>query len=125
MSPMIATRATVTQKAWVEIVFSKNVSCRTPTTSWMATRANSGEAGPPAGAPSGCMDGSRDQPRHLFRAGILDRLLRHLATAPHDEDAVGDGEYVWHAVADQHDGDPLVAKSADQVQHFGYLADGD
>ena len=41
------------------------------------------------------------------------------------DDAVGDREHVGHAVADQHDGDALVAQLADEVQHLGHLAHRD
>ena len=52
-------------------------------------------------------------------------LSATLLAAPHDDDAVGDGEDVGHAVADQDDGDALVAQQADQVEHLGHLAHRD
>ena len=56
---------------------------------------------------------------------LRDRLVGHLLAAPQHDDAVGDGEHVGHAVADQHDRDAVVAQAADQVQHLGDLAHAD
>src|SRR4051812_33995926 len=95
-----------------------------PTTSSMRTLPPAGVlalSGPPPA--SGCMDGSRDKARHFFRTGVLDRLLRHLAAAPHDEDAVCDGEDIGHAVADQDNGNALIAETPDEVEHLRHLPD--
>src|SRR4051794_24778364 len=103
MTAMITSRATVTQNAWLEISFSKIVCSLMPTTSSIRTLPAAGAGAPPAPpVASGCMDGSGYEARHFFRAGIPDRLLRHLAPAAHDENPVGYGEHVGHAVADQH-----------------------
>src|SRR5688500_6375669 len=101
--------ATVTQKAWLEISRSKIVCSLMPTMSWMATPLISGRGAlVPAAAPSGGMDRSRDQAGDLLGTRFGDRLLRNLSAAAEHEDAVGDGEDVGHAMADQHDGDALV-----------------
>src|SRR5213595_494264 len=113
---MIRRSATVTQNAWLEIIFSKTVCSLMPTTSSIRTPPPAG-VGAPTAPPvaSGCMDGSRYEARHLFRTGVLDRLLGHLAPAAHDKNPVGDGKDVGHAVADQDDRDPLIAQTPNEV----------
>src|SRR5262245_21146687 len=70
-------------------------------------------------------DRACDQPGHLFGAGHGDRLVGDLGTAAQHDDAIGHREHVRHAVADQHDGDALIAQPAYQAQHFGHLPHGD
>ena len=49
-------------------------------------------------------------------------LSATLAPAAQHDDSIGHREHVGHAVADQHDGDSLVAQPAHEIQHFGHLA---
>src|SRR5687767_13496956 len=70
-------------------------------------------------------NGSGDQARDLFGRGLADRLVGDLVAAPQDADPIGHGEHVGHAVADQHDGDSLVAKASDEVEHLRDLAHRD
>src|SRR5262245_1512542 len=73
---------------------------------------------------SGGGDRAGDEPGHLFRTGGGDRLVGDLGAAAQDDDAIGHREHVGHAVADEHDGDPLLAQSAHQVEYLGDLAHG-
>src|SRR5215471_14016782 len=121
MTQMIAS-ATVTQNAWLEISVSNSVCSLSDVTSWMVTLPMSALGRPDS---SSCMDRSRDQAGDLLGARGGDGFLRHLAAAAQHEDAIGYGEDVGHAVADQHDRDALVAQPADDVEHVGDLAHRD
>src|SRR5713226_10067564 len=107
--------ATVTQKAWLAIRDSKRLCSLSPVTSCTAMLPISGFDRPGA---SGCMNRSRDQACDFLGARGGDGFFRHLAAAAEHEDAIGHGEDVGHAVADQHDGDALVAQPADEVEHL-------
>src|SRR5215475_3035954 len=95
--------ATVTQKAW--LASTPRQTCRA---------LGSGRSWAPA--MSRGIDRSRDQAGDFLGTGPRDRLFRDPdATAQHQH-AVGDGEDVRHAMADQNDGDTIGAQAADQVQ---------
>src|SRR5690349_14293905 len=54
-------------------------------------------------------DGAGDEAGYLLRRALADRLVGDLVAAPQYDDAIGDAEYVGHAMADQHDRHSLVA----------------
>src|SRR5690348_4575735 len=105
---MMRRRATVTQKAWLETSLSSGVISLMPTTSCTRTSAIS------VCATSGMLDCPRDQAGHFLRARFGDRFLGDLAAAAKHRHAVGNGEDVGHAVADENDGNALVAEAPDQ-----------
>src|SRR5262245_33335678 len=76
-------------------------------------------------AGSGGADRPGDEPRHLLGARGRDGLVGDLGAPAKHDDAVGYREHVRHSVADQHDGDALVAEPAHQVQDLGDLAHRD
>src|SRR5262249_12418865 len=121
MTQMIAS-ATVTQNAWFEISVSSRVCSFSDVTSWMVTLPMSALGRPDS---SSCRDSSRDQAGALLGARGGDGFLRDLAAAAQHEDAIGYGEDVRHAVADQHDRDAPVAQPTDKVEHLGDLAHRD
>ena len=76
----------------------------------------------------GCLsalDGAGDEAGDFLRRGLGNRLVGDLGAAAQDGDAVADGKQVGHAVADQNDGVIGALQAADQIQHFGDLADAD
>src|SRR5687768_12948452 len=117
MNTMMAKSATVIQKGWLAVSLSRKVVCWMPTTSWIETLAVS--------VRSGGTDRSRDETGHFLGRGVLDRLVGHLGAAAHDDDPVGDGEDVRHAVADEDDRYALLLEPPDQRQHLFDLAHAD
>src|SRR5262245_23276252 len=114
ITTMRASSATVTQKGWLAMVRLNSVCSLTPTTSEIA-------AWPMVISWSGGTDRSCDQAGDFLRRGIGGVLVRNLAAAPQNDDAVGDREYVRHAVADEDDRDALRLQAPDEPQHFGDL----
>ena len=68
-----------------------------------------------------CLDRAGDETGHFLGRTRGYAFVGDLAATPHDDDGVGDGENVRHAVADQHHGDALVAQLPDVVEHLGHL----
>ena len=85
----------------------------------------SGCVAPPCAARQACWIAPVIRPVTSSGLDLRDRLLGDLAAAAEHDDAVGDGEDVGHAVADQDDGDALVAQPADEVEDLGDLAHRD
>src|SRR5471030_1916959 len=61
-------------------------------------------------AASGGPDRAGDEAGHLLGRALRDRLVGDLVAAAQHDDAIGDGEDVGHAMADQEDGDAAVAQ---------------
>src|SRR5262245_32839546 len=74
---------------------------------------------------SGGVDGARDEPGDLFGRARGDGLVRHLLSPPQHDDPVGHGKDVRHAVADEDDGDTVVAQPTDEVEDLGDLPHAD
>src|SRR5258708_1395904 len=118
MTAQMRSSATVTQNAWLASTrWTMPPSRRAPP----FAAGSDALARPVASAASGCMDRPGDEPGYFLRTRLLDRLLGHLAAAAQHQHAVAHGEDVGHAVADQHDGDALVAQASDEVEHLPHL----
>src|SRR6266850_4237100 len=66
-------------------------------------------------------DGPGDQSRHFLRRTGGDVLVGDLATAAQYHDAIGNAEYIRHAMADEHDRDAAIAQLSHQVEDLGDL----
>src|SRR5215831_11235555 len=75
--------------------------------------------------PSDGLDCAGDEARHLFGRAVRDGLVGHLRSPSQHDDAVRHGEYVGHAMTDQHDGYVVVAQPADEAEHLGNLPHAD
>src|SRR5258705_12006069 len=74
-----------------------------------------------------CTDRSRNQAGDFLRRCRRGCLVGNFGAAPHDDDAVAHREHVGHTMADEDDRHILMLQTADEFEHFGYLAhqDGD
>src|SRR6478672_10382641 len=113
MTPLMISSAIVTQNACADSRRCTRECSRLSAMPLIVAVASSG------------MDRTGDQTGDLLGTGFGDRLFRHLAAAAQHQHPVGDREYVWHAMADQDDGDALVTQPADQIEHLGNLAHRD
>src|SRR5262249_47214849 len=124
----IRNTAMVTQKACLAMSRCRIPGCGRGVALWLAMsmiRRSLVSRVSPSVLPLGGPDRAGDQARHLLRRALMDRLVGDLVAAAHDDDPVGDGEDVGHSVADEDDGDPLVAQPAQQVEDLRYLAHAD
>src|ERR1700722_48104 len=116
--------ATKTQKAWLDISHEIQLSrfCGTGASSAIAIDQPQSLFRAPGRPPLQCaLDRASNQTGDFLRRTGGDGLVSDLPTPPQHHDPIGDGEDIRHAMADQDDGDALVAQSRDQVQALGDL----